>query len=254
MTEEKKFDENPETNLTTEDIEALRLEAKRLADVVDTSYFELGGVLNTISESGCYTEWGHDTFGAFVESDDLGFARRKAFYLMMIHEQSEKLGVGVDDLRGVGWSKAKEFLPICETRSEFDVWADKAKKLSLKDITKEVKLAKGADPDAGKDAEGNKITTNPETGETFHILTFSLADKQYENVLLAIQKAKEMGKSESKEHLIDMIALDFLSHNATFTDLAEKLADWFVQDGDLNVRIAEAVNAKLLKAEDDETE
>jgi hypothetical protein len=233
--------EEPEITLDPTEVEALRSEATRLACVVEETYFDLGRILLDIARSCCYTKWGYSDFDAYVEGE-LSFQRRKAYYLMLIFSQATKLGLKIEDLAGIGWSKAKEILTYVDNRDDFDIWATKARKLSLRELIDAIRIDKGIGP---KPAHPESI--NPVTGETMHQVTFSFTDGQYQNVALALETAKRLGKTDMESHALDLIALDFNSHNAATGDLAEKLAQWFVQAPDLGDRIAAAVNAGVLE-------
>lgn len=240
--------ENAEITLTPDTIATLRTEATRLACVVEETYFDLGRILLDIARSTCYKEWGFKDFDTYVEKE-LSFQRRKAYYLMLIYGRAMELGLTMEDLAGIGWSKAKEILTYVHTRDEFDVWAAKARKMSLRELIDAIRIARGIGP-----KPEHPISEHPVTGETMHTMTFNFSDAQYANVMLAMETARRLGKTDKDSHALDLICLDFASHNAATSDLSAKLAQWFVDTPDLGDRIAAAVNAGVLEEVKDEAE
>jgi hypothetical protein len=232
---------NAEITLAPEAVASLRTEAARLACVVEETYFDLGHVLLDIARSTCYKAWGFKDFDTYVEKE-LSFQRRKAYYLILIYDQATELGLTMEDLAGIGWSKAKEILAYVHTRADFDVWAARARKMSLRELIDAIRIARGVGP-----KPEHPISEHPVTGETLHTMTFALTDGQYANVMLAMETAKRIGKTDKDSHAFDLICLDFASHNAATSDLAVKLAQWFVTTPDLGDRIAAAVNAGVLE-------
>lgn len=210
---------------------SIRDEILQLVNDVDRAYFTIGGKLSAIARSGLHEGWGFDSFEEYIENE-LGFARRKAYYLIAIYEKAEELGVVGDEeateaLTSIGWTKAKEIINYVENRDDFNEWVSRAGTMSVSKLQENLKVAFMGAPvlKKGKDAEGNKTLEN-EDGEVFHILEIPLADAQYENVKLAMQRASEIASSDKPGHIIDMMALEFLSNNASLTNLNDKIAEW----------------------------
>lgn len=220
-----------DTQNDAQTVEGLRDETIKLVNDVDRAYFTIGGNLSQIARSGLHESWGFDSFEDYIE-EELGFARRKAYYLIAIYEKAVELGVTDDDeaveqLTSIGWTKAREILAYVTSRDEFNEWVGRASGMSVSSLSAALKVKFLGKPETkkGKDSEGNKTLTN-EDGETFHILEIPLADDQYENVKLALQKAGEMAGSKKLGHLVDLMALEFLSNNSSVSSLNEKIADW----------------------------
>jgi len=230
--------------VTAEQSESLRTEVADLVNHVDETYYELGGKLSAIARQDIYSAWDSPdggkfkTFEEYVEKE-LGFAKRKAYYLIQIHDKATELGITEAQLSTVGWTKGREILRYVENDGDFIVWADRARTMTVSKLQEMLKLdfEGKVTPKKGTDDEGNKTIEN-EDGEVFHILEVPLAEAQYENVKPALERAKEIAGSDKLGHIIDMICLDFLSHNASLTDLGGKLADW--------------VNRGLIEFEEDE--
>lgn len=108
--------QNPDTDLLEE--------AKVLADQAETAYFRLGGILLQIKEIDLHTDAGYskEEFASYV-NDEVGVDYRKAQYLMNIYTFFTNLGMGPEELRGIGWSKAKEISRIKGERTEDEIRA-----------------------------------------------------------------------------------------------------------------------------------
>jgi len=123
-------------------------------------------------------------------------SRRKAYYLMAIHENLTR--VPKQDLRGVGWSKAVELVKVARRDQEaFDcaTWLHKAKEL-----TKE-----------GFRGEVERHLTGKES-EPYELLYF----KVYKSQLAVIERGLEtaglmLGNDKSRGYCLEMICADFLA-------------------------------------------
>jgi hypothetical protein len=123
-------------------------------------------------------------------------SRRKAYYLMAIHENLKR--VPNQQLREVGWSKAVELVKIARRdREEFDcaTWLHKAKELPKEGFKVEVERHL-----TGKDAE------------SWEIIYFKL----YKSQLPVVEKALEivglmLGTDKSRGYCLEMICADFLA-------------------------------------------
>ena len=126
----------------------------------------------------------------FVES------RRKAYYLMAIHEQLTR--IPKHDLQMVGWSKAAELVKVARRDGEeFDcaTWLHKAKEM----------------PKEGFKCAVERHLTGKET-EAWEILYF----KVYKSQLTVVEKALEtaglmLGTDKSRGYCLEMICADFLA-------------------------------------------
>jgi hypothetical protein len=123
-------------------------------------------------------------------------SRRKAYYLMAIHENLTR--IPKQQLREVGWSKATELVKVARKDGErFDcaTWLHKAKEL----------------PKEGFKGEVERHLTGKET-EPWEILYF----KVYKSQLPIVEKALEtvglmLGTDKSRGYCLEMICADFLA-------------------------------------------
>ncbi len=161
----------------------------------DTKFVELGRYLCEV-RAGQY--WRLETLKSFDEFLERRFpeSRRKAYYLMSIHEnlppQARK------QLKEVGWAKGIELAKLARRdRQNFDcaTWLHKARQMPKEDFKKEVE----------------KELTGRET-EPWEIIYFKLYESQMPVIEKAIETAALMlGSDRSRGYCLEMICADFLA-------------------------------------------
>jgi len=176
-------------------IEEILAWEKRIERERDARFVELGRYLCEV-RSGQY--WRLDQMKSFDEFLEKKFpdSRRKAYYLMAIHEHLTK--VPKHQLKEVGWTKATELAKVARRegqRFESATWVHKAQALSKEEFKREVE----------------KHLTGRDT-EPWEILYF----KVYKSQLAVIEQALEiaglmLGTSKSRGYCLEMICADFLA-------------------------------------------
>ena len=161
----------------------------------DTKFVELGRYLCEV-RAGQY--WRLESLKCFDEFLERRFpeSRRKAYYLMSIHEhlppQARK------QLKEVGWAKGIELAKLARRdRQHFDcaTWLHKARQMPKEDFKKEVE----------------KELTGRET-EPWEIIYFKLYQSQMPVIEKAIETAALMlGSDRSRGYCLEMICADFLA-------------------------------------------
>ena len=161
----------------------------------DARFVDLGRYLCEV-RSGQY--WRLENLGSFDEFLERKFpgSRRKAYYLMAIHEHLPR--VAKADLRMMGWTKAKELAKVARREQqgfESAPWVHKARELPREEFRREVE----------------RHLTGKET-EPWEMLYF----KVYKSQLGVIEKALEtaglmLGNPGSRGYSLEMICADFLA-------------------------------------------
>jgi len=161
----------------------------------DTKFVELGRYLCEV-RAGQY--WRVDNVKSFDEFLERRFpdSRRKAYYLMSIHEnlppQARK------ELKEVGWAKGIELAKLARRdREHFDcaTWLHKARELPKEEFQQAV----------ARELTG-KIT------EPWEIVYFKLYESQMPVIERAIETAALMlGSDRSRGYCLEMICADFLA-------------------------------------------
>jgi hypothetical protein len=161
----------------------------------DTRFVELGEYLCEVRSK---QYWRLEKLKSFDEFLAKRFpeSRRKAYYLMAIHESLTK--IPKQQLRDVGWSKATELVKVARRdRETFDcaTWLHKAREL----------------PKEGFKGEVERYLTGKET-EGWDLIYFKLYKSQIPVVEKALETAGLMlGTDKSRGYCLEMICADFLA-------------------------------------------
>jgi hypothetical protein len=161
----------------------------------DVRFVELGEYLCEVRSKQFWRMEKLNSFDAFLEKR-FPESRRKAYYLMAIHENLTR--IPKQHLREVGWSKAVELVKVARRDGEkFDcaTWLHKAKDM----------------PKEGFKSEVERHLTGKES-EPWEIIYFKL----YRSQLPIVEKALEiaalmLGTDKSRGYCLEMICADFLA-------------------------------------------
>jgi len=161
----------------------------------DSRFVDLGRYLCEVRS---WQYWRLDNLKSFDEFLERKFpeSRRKAYYLMAIHEHLPRIPKA--DLRSMGWTKARELAKVARREQQgFDCapWVHKARELPREEFKREVE----------------RHLTGKET-ELWEILYF----KAYKSQLPVIERALEtaalmLGTDKSRGYCLEMICADFLA-------------------------------------------
>ncbi len=161
----------------------------------DVRFVELGRYLCEV-RAGQY--WRLDNLRSFDEYLECKFpeSRRKAYYLMAIHEHLPRIRKA--DLNLMGWTKARELVKVARREGQsFDCapWVHKARELPREEFKREVE----------------KHLTGQET-EPWEIIYFKLYKSQLPVLERALETAALMlGSDKSRGYCLEMICADFLA-------------------------------------------
>src|SRR5438105_8558233 len=161
----------------------------------DTKFVELGHYLCEVRAS---QYWRLEKLKCFDEFLERRFpeSRRKAYYLMSIHEHLPPQARG--ELKEVGWTKGLELAKVARRDGqEFDcaTWLHKARSLPKDQFKREVE----------KELTGRE-------SEPWEIIYFKLYKTQIPIIEQAIETAAMMlGTDKSRGYCLEMICADFLA-------------------------------------------
>ena len=161
----------------------------------DVRFVELGEYLCEVRAKQYWRLEKLKSFDEFLEKRFVD-SRRKAYYLMTIHEHLTR--VPKPQLREMGWTKARELVKVArKDGAEFTCapWVHKAKELPREEFRREVE----------------RHLTGKET-EPWEIIYFKL----YKSQLPVVEKALEtaglmLGTDKSRGYCLEMICADFLA-------------------------------------------
>jgi len=161
----------------------------------DARFVELGEYLCEVRSKQYWRLEGLKSFDDFLENR-FPDSRRKAYYLMTIHEHLTR--VPKPELREIGWTKARELVKVARRDGpEFACapWVHKAKQLPKEQFRRAVE----------------RHLTGKET-ESWEIIYFKLYKSQLPVVEEAIETAALMlGSDKSRGYCLEMICADFLA-------------------------------------------
>ncbi len=173
--------------------EILRWE-QRVEQQKDQRFAELGAHLCEVRDHG-YWRLGYQSFEHFLEVK-FPDSRRKAYYLMSIHDHLRKIPTA--QIEALGWSKALELAKVARTEGRhFDsaTWLHKAKESTKQQLQETV----------------HKYFTGQDY-EPYEMVYFKLFENQLPVVERALYVAARMvGSERSRGYCLELICADFLA-------------------------------------------
>jgi hypothetical protein len=173
----------------------------------DVRFVELGQHLCEV-RAGQY--WRLENLKSFDDFLEKRFpeSRRKAYYLMAIHENLTK--IPKQRLKDMGWSKAAEMVKVARREGDsFDcaTWLHKAEELPKEEFKREVE----------------RHLTGKET-EPWELIYFKVYKSQIAVIEQALETAALMlGSDKSRGYMLEMICADFLAGANLDTDNSDTL-------------------------------
>jgi hypothetical protein len=168
---------------------------RRVNNNRDVHFVELGRYLCEVRAGQYWRVENLKSFDEFLERRFPG-SRRKAYYLMSIHERLPKQVRS--QLKEVGWSKATELAKVARREGQaFDCakWLHKAKELPFAPFKQEIERA-----------------LNGPDSEPWDMMYFKLYKSQIPVVEQALEIAARMlGSDKSRGYCLEMICADFLA-------------------------------------------
>jgi len=173
--------------------EILRWE-QRVDQQKDQKFAQLGKYLCEVRNHG-YWRLGYKSFEAYLEAK-FPDSRRKAYYLMSIHDHLKKIPTA--EIESLGWSKALELAKVARSEGRhFDcaTWLHKAKECTKQELKEEV----------------YKYFTG-EDYEPYDMVYFKLYESQLPVVERALYVASRMvGTERSRGYCLELVCADFLA-------------------------------------------
>ena len=161
----------------------------------DVRFVELGQYLCEVRAGQFWRLENLKSFDEFLEKR-FPESRRKAYYLMAIHENLTK--IPKQQLREIGWRKAAEMVKVARREGErFDCapWVHKAKDLNREEFEREVE----------------RHLTGKES-EPWEMIYFKVYKSQLPVIEQALETAALMlGSDKSRGYMLEMICADFLA-------------------------------------------
>jgi len=186
----------------------IREELKDLRNNIETSYVEMAKKLHEVWAGALFVEWGFQNFKEYVE-EELGINVRRCQYMVAIAETVQRLSISWEDLRGIGWTKARIISPMLGN--------DKSDKTTAEWIalanTSSVKVLETTVKEAKKQSEAvDSIRDDDRSNETKY--TFFLQEEQLKLLVDALDTAKEVYDVKKDTEALENILYQWSSDNA----------------------------------------
>jgi hypothetical protein len=206
-----------------ERIQEVRIRLRTLKEQAEEIYVETAELMYEVQMGEYYLLWDNQTTGERYKSfeeyceEEFRCKIRKAQYLVKIHDVLVMgYKIPADELRELGWSKAKELASTDLLTSENAMeWVDRAKDLSWRKLVQVIEQEENArDGIEEEEPEEDEEEGGDEEEEKMSSLSFKLYQEQKENVLVAIELAKKLIGSDKKGHLLDSICSEYIAANS----------------------------------------
>ena len=169
---------------------------------IEESYWEFSIILHDVYINAYYTEWGFTSFVDYIELE-VGMNKRKAQYLVSIQDWFGKMKPELQSfVKQLGWTKAKELVGKVNNENASEMMPRLEGK-SYRELMNTLNEAnsKSTDQEDNEDLAEEKPTKK----------NFALYDDQLNNVNKALEIARDIAQTDSDNHALDMICLEFVS-------------------------------------------
>ena len=202
--------------LASPETDQLRETIKNLTQSISKCYYDLSSLVYKVNKERLYKTWGYNDFAEWANLE-LGFQKRKAYYLVQFQDYCEKdlkelLPDGqykevLEQLKEVGWTKALEIAKSkILSRDNCQQLLEEAKDDQIDQLVDKINIIKSGDKTGNDDG----VTENTMKKVS---LRFKLTTAQEELWLNAFEKAKmAINKDDvSPEFALEFIVGDFLA-------------------------------------------
>lgn len=179
----------------------IRREAKAAAKQYSSQWLPLAKVLYKIKKAKLYEDWSYETWEEYV-AQDLNCPvqiRETQYWCLIVKKLVIELGVLDQDIEDMGSARAKAICPVADKKNiaQWLVLAKKETYLDLRDLVREAVKKQGHEPEP----------------KVYVPLNFRVIEEQAKTIRSAIALAAKVapGGNKSDGHLMELIALDFIS-------------------------------------------
>jgi hypothetical protein len=205
----------------------VRKEIDKHVEDISKGYIYLCKLLHEAQRDNLFSYWGYETIQQYAY-EELGFKERKTFYFISLGRKLEDLGVSSEKLQGIGWTKAKEIIPVL-TAENADDWFNAAATSRTKKLIEDVKKARYGD-DVEDDNDGYDIVDRQPAGDDTeygddtedyagvkkddslisHKLIFLVQKEEGKIITDAVETAKKLIGTSNPTNALELICQDWL--------------------------------------------
>lgn len=143
--------------ILTENEDAISV-LNRLAENVNSSYYDIGCILYNLKENDIYKTMdgnkyysdGHTLWKRFCE-DKLNISYRTAQYWLNLYHYFDKMGVSKDRIKNIGWSKAKELIDLTDDTNVLERAIKVAEEGTIQDLKAHIAIVESMSERIGED-------------------------------------------------------------------------------------------------------
>lgn len=190
---------------------SLRREIVELRRNIDGSRWELAMRLFRVRDRALYSQWGYPTWEKFVNTE-VGMSVRTADLLASIYvffgqklaekiEDAKERETMIQQVKDLGWSKAKHLVDVC-TEKDYGDWIELGKKLTVNELETEVK--KALTTQHGGDADDVP---------SMKTKSYKFSEGQLDMVEQALEIAEKSSGSKKKSHNLSLICQTYVADN-----------------------------------------
>jgi len=216
-------EDEPIKEITMDDARDLRKKLQDLRINISQAYLDFAETLWTaykskIAGQPLWKSWGYESFEEYANIE-LGMKRSKAYHFMQIWgELRVRIGLSKKKISALEWSKARELASLARsgimTMENADEWIDAAENANVIELVETVKTAKQAHREnANSSTPSSTVQAMASNLEKIFRLSVVLMEDQYDNVMKAFELAEKQAQSNKRNHLLDMICLEYISNN-----------------------------------------
>lgn len=189
---------------------AMAQNVRKFVETLQTSYFNLGGLLQRVRDEGLFVDWEeyeYDSFETWCD-DVLKFRMRKAQHLITIYKSVNDLQPPkpiMQKLLEMGWVKVGQILRIADTLPKLVKWVKKADGLSLRELQGKINYA--LEHAGGKTVDDEALALADETT----LRKFRMTETESESLDKAMDILSKRFPSETDGARLNMMVLAFMS-------------------------------------------
>jgi hypothetical protein len=184
----------------------------RLVTAVQTSYFNLGGLIRRVRDEGLFADWEGVEYASYDEwcEEILKFKMRKAQHLVRIYDAVVDLAPGdklMQRLLDLGWTKVDQILRLARTKEELSEWTGIAEECSQRELAGKVRF------ELAQQGTGNEDDNILKAADPSVLKRFRLTADQSEHVEKTLEIIKRRFPSATDGEALSMMALAYAAKN-----------------------------------------
>jgi hypothetical protein len=216
----------------------LQTKIPQLVTRIQTSYYNLGGLIQRVRDEGLFVNWAGYEYASFEAwcDDILKFRMRKAQHLITIYKTLREMAPKqktMDRLVALGWVKVGQILRVAETKKQMLKWLKVAEGLSLRELQGKVSFAVSK-----KDSTGDDVLDVVDEKTVSRKFAFNKNQSEHLDKVLDLMHQRYPTSTDGE--LLDMMAVNYMA-----THVRDDEGGLAVELNNILVQIEAAYGVKL---------